>query len=87
MKMINGAISGTLIGIGGGGVLALGLNGLLPSLHPAAGDQAVFVAAVMYGVGVFGGIMGALLAGMRDRAPLAYATQGAVSRRDVASRS
>jgi hypothetical protein len=73
MKMIKGAINGTLIGMGSGGVLALGLNGLLPSLHAAAGDQAVFVGTLMYGVGVFGGIMGALLGGTQEPAPTPYA--------------
>ena len=73
MKMIKSAIGGTLIGIGGGGVLALSLNSLLPSLHAAPGDQAVFVGTLMYGVGVFGGIMGALLGGTSVPAPTPYA--------------
>ena len=51
MKMIKSAIGGTLIGIGGGGVLALSLNSLLPSVHAAPGDQAVFVGTLMYGRG------------------------------------
>ena len=73
MKMIKSAIGGTLIGIGGGGVLALSLNSLLPSLHAPAGDQAVLVGTLMYGVGVFGGIMGALLGGIQEPAPTPYA--------------
>jgi hypothetical protein len=80
MKMIRGAISGTLIGMGSGVVLAAVLQSVLPSLRAATSELAIFIATLMYGVGVFAGIMGALLAGMQQPTPVALAAR-AVERR------
>ena len=79
MKMINGAIMGAALGMGGGTTLGVILNAVVPSLHATSADQAVFVATLMYGVGVYGGIMGSLVAGMRER-PIVAASDFALER-------